>query len=666
MNAIKNTLLIFLCFTLLFSCVPENVKFSDTVSVDFKNLSHQAIITLQNQQKVDSLYEIFRSEDPTLRYLAVNAFASIKEGYELDSLAAMLLDPNLDVKAAAAYALGQSGNPKAADYLMNAFRTQDSFDVNNQCNANILEAMGKLGPENYLKPLSTVKSFRDTDTLLLEGQVRGIYRYALRGIIDPNGTKTMVSYLNNPNLGDKIKLIAANYLFRAKDIDLKPYKFQLVEKLSDPSAKLRMTVATGIGKTADLEMLPYLINRFKIETDYRVKINIINALQYFPYIHVADYIVSFLNDKDDRIAGAAADFLYRFGNKNDALIYKTFITDSIHPTVMPKMYRAVLANLPHYYTNTRNSLSQEILEKIEETSDVYIKADYIRSLGHDPRSYGSIYELSEENTSPPVMTSIVEALGDILKDEKFARTFKYQTRNTQTEIAGFLKSLVESGDVGAMAMAGSIISNPESQLIEIIDSTEYLIQARNNLKLPKNIETYNELHKAICYLQGRPFKKRVTDNAQQLDWSILDNFSDSTKIVVKTNKGNFTLKMDPIKAPGSVVNFLKLIQSDFYDGNIIHRVVPNFVMQAGCPRGDGYGGLDYTIQSELPQMYYDDEGYLGMASAGSHTECTQWFITHTATPHLDGGYTIFGKVSEGMDVVHALRIGDKIIDIIKL
>jgi cyclophilin family peptidyl-prolyl cis-trans isomerase len=93
---------------------------------------------------------------------------------------------------------------------------------------------------------------------------------------------------------------------------------------------------------------------------------------------------------------------------------------------------------------------------------------------------------------------------------------------------------------------------------------------------------------------------------------------------------------------------------------VVHRVVPNFVIQDGCPRGDGVGGPAFTIGSELGPLYYE-EGSVGMASAGKDTEGSQWFITHSPTPHLDGRYTIFAKVVEGMDVVHKIEIGDKIL-----
>jgi cyclophilin family peptidyl-prolyl cis-trans isomerase len=116
----------------------------------------------------------------------------------------------------------------------------------------------------------------------------------------------------------------------------------------------------------------------------------------------------------------------------------------------------------------------------------------------------------------------------------------------------------------------------------------------------------------------------------------------------------------PERAPESVTSFLQLAGSGYYNGKAFHRVVPNFVIQTGCPRGDGFGGLDFTLRSELAETYYDDQGYVGMASAGPHTEGPQFFITHSPTPHLDGRYTIIGKVISGMDIVHRIEMGDTI------
>ena len=186
----------------------------------------------------------------------------------------------------------------------------------------------------------------------------------------------------------------------------------------------------------------------------------------------------------------------------------------------------------------------------------------------------------------------------------------------------------------------------------------------DNLDLPKEIETYNSLGKALAYLTDTSFQPKTPDWNHPIDWSVFSTYGDSIQVAFKTNKGVIRTKMYANEAPGSVANFISLATSDFYDGKTIHRVVPNFVIQGGCPRGDGYGALDYSIRSELPQMYYNDEGYLGMASAGLHTEGTQWFITHSPAMHLNGKYTIFGKVISGMEIVHNIEVGDKIEDVV--
>ncbi|HES60200.1 MAG TPA: peptidylprolyl isomerase, partial [Caldithrix sp.] len=104
-----------------------------------------------------------------------------------------------------------------------------------------------------------------------------------------------------------------------------------------------------------------------------------------------------------------------------------------------------------------------------------------------------------------------------------------------------------------------------------------------------------------------------------------------------------------------------LIDQGFYKNKKIHRVVPNFVIQDGCPRGDGWGSPDFSIRSEFSMINYE-EGSIGMASAGKDTESSQWFITHSPTPHLDGRYTNFGKVISGIGIVHQIEVGDEILD----
>jgi peptidyl-prolyl cis-trans isomerase B (cyclophilin B) len=137
------------------------------------------------------------------------------------------------------------------------------------------------------------------------------------------------------------------------------------------------------------------------------------------------------------------------------------------------------------------------------------------------------------------------------------------------------------------------------------------------------------------------------------------------RIVIKTDKGDIKATMYAIKAPLTSANFLNLAERDYYDGIIFHRVVPNFVIQGGDPTGTGRGGPGYTIENEIdPDLLHDDAGIFSMARKPQpDTAGSQFFITHNATPHLDGGYSVFGKVTEGQDVVDSIRVGDKIKDI---
>jgi len=124
-----------------------------------------------------------------------------------------------------------------------------------------------------------------------------------------------------------------------------------------------------------------------------------------------------------------------------------------------------------------------------------------------------------------------------------------------------------------------------------------------------------------------------------------------------TSKGAFTIEFLPDDALLTVDNFIKLARKGYFNGQTIPRVVPNFVIQAGDPRGDTNGGPGYQIRCEINQVLYE-RGAVGMALSGKDTGGSQWFVTHSPQPHLDGGYTVFGRVIRGMDVVDNIARGD--------
>jgi len=135
------------------------------------------------------------------------------------------------------------------------------------------------------------------------------------------------------------------------------------------------------------------------------------------------------------------------------------------------------------------------------------------------------------------------------------------------------------------------------------------------------------------------------------------------KAIITTNKGDINLNLYPSKTPKTVANFANLAQRGYYDNLSFHRVIDNFMIQGGCPNGDGRGGPGYSFEDEFDQeLRHDSPGVLSMANAGPGTNGSQFFITHVETPWLDGKHSVFGKIISDADleVVNSIVQGDTI------
>lgn len=135
-------------------------------------------------------------------------------------------------------------------------------------------------------------------------------------------------------------------------------------------------------------------------------------------------------------------------------------------------------------------------------------------------------------------------------------------------------------------------------------------------------------------------------------------------VMMETEKGTMKIELYPNEAPGTVKNYISLIEKGFYNGLTFHRVISDFMIQGGCPKGDGTGGPGYKIKCETqgnPHRHL--RGSLSMAHAGKDTGGSQFFICHSPQSHLDGKHTVFGRVIEGLEVVDAIRKGDKMIKV---
>ncbi len=147
----------------------------------------------------------------------------------------------------------------------------------------------------------------------------------------------------------------------------------------------------------------------------------------------------------------------------------------------------------------------------------------------------------------------------------------------------------------------------------------------------------------------------------------------NTKAIIETDKGAIEVELFAQEAPGTVENFIKLINDGFYDGCTFHRVIPDFVIQGGDPLSKelpaghpqiGTGGPGYQIKCETAgNPHKHQTGSLSMAHAGKDTGGSQFFIAHSPQPHLDGRHTVFGQVTNGMDVVNAIKAGDRMVKV---
>lgn len=171
------------------------------------------------------------------------------------------------------------------------------------------------------------------------------------------------------------------------------------------------------------------------------------------------------------------------------------------------------------------------------------------------------------------------------------------------------------------------------------------------MKLIKKIALLMSAAGLFCcaFAEGKVFKK---------DYSGVSEI----QAVITTHEGKIVLDLDFKSAPNTVANFVDLANKGFYDGLTFHRVIPGFMIQGGDPAGNGTGGPGYTIDDEISSLKHET-GVISMANRGPNTNGSQFFITHTPQPHLDGKHTVFGRVTEGQDVVCRIDAGDPIINI---
>lgn len=293
-----------------------------------------------------------------------------------------------------------------------------------------------------------------------------------------------------------------------------------------------------------------------------------------------------------------------------------------------------------------------IMHQYSETDDLFQRISWVKKMSH---SYLFIDTLLSKDffTSPPALqNAIVECALEYGKSNALF---------SETLFPGWFAMLWTSQDPGVLAQ----LATWTRERAEKLKGDAFLIQTLEQtlplFQRSQTIETYNELVNTLNAVRtdGLTTELLATNHRpfpSEKEWKK----NQSCKVKLKTDVGTVVVKLNGLAAPESVSNLLQLCKDHYYNSIAFHRVVPNFVVQAGCTRGDGMSGMPYVISSEFMGHNFAPL-HIGMASAGKHTESAQWFITLAYTPNLNGRYTEFGEVVRGKKVLRKIQVGTRIL-----
>ncbi len=643
----------------------SNAESENAESVSFLDETTQKIYNLADKGKLKELFPYLRSEESNYRLLAVQGIANMQDSLPatVDSLVKVLRkDPNAQVREAAAFAIGMTKQNKADSLLAGSFKNEKSRKVQ----AAILEAVGRTGNDKSLAFIAAVKTYEPNDSVLLIAQARSIFRFFERKITLPAATATMMNFVLNPSAPRQARVAAAYYFGRAKQLSLIANEDTLSKIIPiEKDAAVRKFMTSALARTSGKKAYATMLSMLNSEKDPRVKINVVNNLYpSFGAKLVGDTLISVLADPSIAVATAAAEQIKQFGNPKHIPILLEKAKVETRWQVAVAEYAGALSLTTLKFKPNLEEVSKILQDRFLATKDEYEKAAILDALTGYCTNWSFIKNNAlKENASFLLKTKGVESIAKIRKSKTYRYTFPKNLRAVTFSIDSLMKVAVGSGDVGMAIAAAEAMRDSASDYKQFIPVT-VIEEGLKKLKLPRDIEGVNSLQKTINYFKGQQLdlKKELPRYNHSIDWQALSE--KNTAATITTSKGTIEVVLFAQEAPGSVCNFVKLAGSDFFNNKFFHRVVPGFVIQGGCPRGDGNGAQDFTIRTETPyNMHYDDAGWLGMASSGKDTEGTQWFITSAPAIHLDGRYSIFGKVTKGLDIVQKIEVGDKIISV---
>mgnify|MGYP001580373687 CR=1 FL=1 len=675
--------------------------------------SEREILTLQDQRSLGDgkLLSYLNHSNANIRYRAALALANIQDSSTAWALNPLLHDPEPQVRAAAAFALGQIGSSVAQDSLLSRLKDE----TNPVVASRILEGLGKIGDEQALDEIVAYQPSGDTASLKAEIAL-SIARFALRGIKNERSMWHCFDLAVDPN--PRVRWSALYALWRAAphgliDVEIAKRADDLSKLVSDPDPNVRVNFLTLLARSKSGDALDLLRSAQKAERqrpDWRAQVQLVRSLAAFvpnnPEL-VREFI-EYLNADNDHVKIAALQafaglskqivqassdstrlkqvVLKLVATKNpnaeltrgeafvvlskffpDDFVRKNFLADK---TLTQREKTKVIEGLSLVLTGRSLSI---IMSALEDSSVRVAMAawDFVRRFltpstlarmrAGEPdwvEVRNALYRKTLSSLQRGDM-AITHLVSNALGDTAYFGMFKDagQSDSLVLSLNAAFARLASPDDVEAMQSALSAMGN--------IGDARFIPTLETALKDPdRTVAMFADA--ALSRITHQDYSAKVSKATKPLrtdyDWETLESIQPAQTVSLMTNKGIIKLQLMREHAPFTVLSFVKLARRGFYKGLTFHRVVPNFVVQGGDPRGDGWGGPGYAIRSEFSMTNFE-RGMVGIASAGKDTEGCQFFITHSPAPHLDGRYTIFAKVVEGQDVVDRIQVGDTITEI---
>lgn len=665
------------------------------------------------------LQNLMYHASPAVRSRAALAAGRIGNEAAIGTLVKLLeTDTSVEVRATAAFAIGEIESAKDAAAILGVLANRETAGI---VRSRAVEAAGKIAAANSIDPINKTLGAAILNTLDQQARESNVALLAITAALRarPEGADRVVAkFLSSPDA--RIRADAANTLSRIRAKNANEALRTMLR--DDRDAIVRANAARALGAAEDKEAVTVLNNAAVTDADSRVRVSAIRSLGTLkdqrsvePLLSQGEKLVRHGADSKSRISAEQNEII------EIATVLGRLLANTRNSRASELLERAIAGNPDSSeLAMARFRIDPEEIEvSIDAASDarkVSIVAQLLGELSviepttpeirdmkeKAPAALKKLFERSSSELSK-TMPLFAEAAPDILQayarfkpaDLKPVATKALSHKDvyvraaaagalddmpTEPELVSALRAAYTSSlktdrdsNDAQMAILAAIVKldkvSAEPSLREALAYPDLIVrrQAADLIKANGLSTRFPNADKMVYpvwpYKAGNATKSGQLLNRDADYRRALSRKNGSVQTVLTTEKGTFTIDLLPENAPLTVDNFVKLAGSKYFDGLIVHRVVPNFVMQDGDPRGDGNGGPGWSIRCEVNTLPYE-RGAVGMALSGKDTGGSQWFITHSPQPHLDGGYTVFGKVNEkDMAVVDRIVRGDKILSV---